>query len=153
MCEFSGLYKEMCEKAERLQKEWIWKQPLYYCERGDREDGFEEFLSEKEISEKSEREKEDFKSKNIWLPKGHQIKNILLLTGIQGQNKITLDEYYEKFLKNEDKMREINGWFKGKVGDINDAKALIFYMEENGMTWHHEEKEWVEKKFVSMSKS
>jgi len=141
---FSGLYKEMCEKAERLQKEWIFHQSDYYCKRGDREDGFEEFLTDKEISEMSEKEKENSKSNRIWLPKEYQIRNRLFLIGTQLQNTWRLNEYYEKFLKDNDKMREIEDWFKGKVGNISDVKALIFYMEGYDMVWLNDKKEWVE---------
>lgn len=144
MSEFSGLYKEMCEKAERLQKDWILQQSDYYCKRGDRKDGFEEFLSEKEISGMSNEAMENFKSNRIWLPRGYQVINRLLPTGIQGQNNLMMN-CYKEFREDKDKMKDIGDRLKDKVGDINDVKALIFYMEyECGMTWDYDKKEWVE---------
>jgi len=40
MNEFSGLYKKMCEKAERVQKDWMPQEWDDCCEKGDYKDGF-----------------------------------------------------------------------------------------------------------------
>lgn len=139
MYKFSALYRKMCEKAEVLQKNWSLKPGDWHCERGDYRDDFGEEFIQKDMSKE---EMEDFKSSHVWLPKKHNIDR-LLHTGIQGQNNLTVDRFYNEFLK--DKGKEIKNSFKDKVDDIINVEALIFYMEyEFGMEWDYKKQEWVD---------
>ena len=144
MDEFSGLYRKMCEKAERLQYEWIprrWDDA--YFERGDYRDGLADIVRQKEMSEE---EMKKFKAKYVWLPRGHDIEDRML--GASRPPKIrdlVLEHYHNDFLKNKEKMKEIEDRFKDKVGDIWDVKALMFVMEYRFRSvWDFDKQEWIE---------
>ena len=145
MDEFSGLYRKMCEKAERLQYEWIPRKWGDACfERGDYRDGFADIVRQKGMSEE---EMKKFKAKYVWLPRENDLKESRML-GASRPPKIrdfALEHYHNDFLKNKEKMKEIEDRFKDKVGDIWDVKALMFVMEYRFRSvWDFDKQEWIE---------
>lgn len=140
--EFSGLYREMCGEAKWLQKEWVPRKNDYYCERGDYEDGPAEFLYPEEVP-KGEEEIKNFKSKYVWLPRGFHIIERVLGEGIPKLINSTVSRYYE-FLKDEEKLKDIEDRFKDKVDDIMNVNALVFCGYEFGRFWDFEQQDWIE---------
>ncbi len=143
MDEFSGLYRKMCEKAERIQYEWIPQQWDDCFKKGDHRDGLADIVRQKEMPEE---EIKKFKAKYAWLPRGHDIKDRML--GASRPPKIrdlVLEHYHNDFLKNKEKMKEIENRFKDKVDDIWDVMALMFVMEHRFRSvWDFDKQEWIE---------
>ena len=141
MQEFSGLYRKMCEKAERLQYEWIPQQWDDCFKKGDYRDGLADIVRQKEMSKE---EMKKFKAKYVWLPRGHDIEDRML--GASRPPKIrdlVSEHYHNEYLKKEEKMKEIDNKFKDKVDDIWDVKALMFVMEYRFKSvWDYKKEEW-----------
>ena len=146
MGEFSGLYKKMCEKAERLQYEWIprnWDDA--YFERGDYRDEVADIVRQEGMSEE---EMKKFKAKYAWLPRENDLRDGRML-GASMPHKVKkwvlVEHYQNDFLKNKEKMKEIENRFKDKVDDIWDVKALMFVMEYRFRSvWNFDKQEWIE---------
>lgn len=99
MQEFSGLYRKMSEKAQRIQYEWIPEQWDDCFERGDYRDGSADIVRQKEMPKE---EMENFKAKQVWLPRNYHINRMLGVRPPKVRD-LVLDRYHNEFLKNEQK--------------------------------------------------
>jgi len=61
MQEFSGLYKEMCEKAIEIQTRWNPQKHDCHCQKGDWKDGPASYIL-------TDVKKEDVEDSFVWLP-------------------------------------------------------------------------------------
>ena len=131
----------MCEKAERLQYEWVLRQWDFCSKKGDYGDGSADIVSQKEMSEE---EIKNFKANYVWLPREYDIKDRMLGWGNPKLRDLALDRY-NKYLEDEERMKEIEDKFKDKVDDIWDVKALIFLMGHRFKSaWDFDRQDWVE---------
>jgi hypothetical protein len=141
MDEFSGLYKKMCEKATRLQNEWVPQQWDDCCKKGDYSDGYVDIVRHEKMSKE---QMEKFKENNVWLPRKYQIEERLFGWGIQKLKDLAIKRFNDEFLLDTEKMKEIKDKFKDKKGDIWDVKALIFIMEYRFRSkWDYDKEEWI----------
>lgn len=149
MPEFSALYRKMCDKAKPLKEVWKPRELDWYCEKGDYRDGPAELLYDKEVPKTPEKIK-SFKSKYVWLPYAAQIIERILGEGIPKLQGSAQSRYGKWIEENKDEVEDIENRFKDKVDDINNVKALIFYMqEEHGQVWNYTKEEWIEKREVA----
>ncbi len=145
MDEFSGLYRKMCEKAERLQYEWIPQQWDDCFKKGDYRDGLADIVRQKEMPEEKMKK---FKAKYAWLPRENDLRESRILEASMPhkiKKWVLVRHYHNDFLKNKEKMKEIENRFKDKVDDIWDVKALMFVMEHRfRRVWDFDKQEWIE---------
>jgi len=135
---FSGKYKKMCEKAERLQQIWIPQDWDYYYRKGDYEDGYSiTRVSLKSISEPIE----EWKESHTWLPLDIELEERVLRREINSIDNLTLEKYYKY---REEVVDEIKNEFK--EDEVLRVIALMFAMRYRfKQVWNDEEGEWIRK--------
>ncbi len=142
MEEFSGLYKKMCETADRIQREWEPQQWDNYCEHGDRHNGLTKFVQEEKISKEKA---DELRANYVWLPKEYEIIERLLPKFARGAAKLIelIKEQYSEFIYNH--VEIVKSQFSEKPVNIMDVLAVLFFMEYKAhKVWNFDSEEWVD---------
>lgn len=135
---FSGKYKKMCEKAERLQEPWNPVEWEYYCEKGDYVDG--DVLNQVHLGI-IEEPIDQWKENNIWLPTETDLIERVIPIGIDKINQYRMEKY-TKYVYEENKQLIEESSNKD---DVVKILALKFAMKRWGFDWDDEKEEWVRK--------